>query len=81
MRKFKVKPLVEAEQFTGENHLQILDILEENHVEAGSAPTYIRTEVNGGMTWHKGDWVVRGPLGNIFHATDVYFQQNYEETT
>lgn len=84
--KFRKKPvIIEAIQFTGINHREILSFiypaLSEDALhgaEIMNLPIIIET-LEGSMTATTGDWIIKGVKGEFYPCKPDIFKQTYEK--
>jgi hypothetical protein len=77
--RFRKKPVViDAVQFTGENHAEIVEFSTASisHSEQDGGLTIETLE--GTLTVSPGDWVVRGVKGEHYPCKPDIFEQTYE---
>ena len=85
MGKFRKKPvIIEAHQFTGDNHAQILAWARPNLGEDAltaaqimKLPIYIPT-LEGEMKANPGDWIIKGVKGEFYPCKPDIFAATYE---
>jgi hypothetical protein len=78
MPYYRKKPVViEARQLTSENHLNVAAW---SNAIAGSDCLHIDT-LEGVMTAHLGDWIIRGVQGEYYPCKPDIFAATYEEVT
>jgi len=83
--KFRKKPVViEAMQFTGENHHEIHDVFVAgmNETPFSFRPDEPKMRIHtleGVMTADAGDWIIRGVKGEIYPCKPDIFAATYEE--
>tara|TARA_R110002096_G_scaffold173781_2_gene348184 strand:+ start:389407 stop:389667 length:261 start_codon:yes stop_codon:yes gene_type:complete len=83
---FRTKPCeIEARQFDGTNHREILSFVYPGMSEDGLAgaeamnlPIVIKT-LEGDMTASEGDWVVKGLKGEFYPVKPDIFALKYEQ--
>ena len=80
--RFRKKPVViEAMQFTGENHDEILGWATrfrlDDPVKRSVTGIYVDT-LEGAMAVSVGDWVIRGVAGEFYPCKPDIFEQTYE---
>lgn len=92
-KKFKKKPcIVEALQWTGENHRPMFDFLEakpNEYMTSSGKNFYIdHSKVIGGLIIKtlegehiasKGDWIIKGIKGEFYPVKNDIFKLSYEE--
>lgn len=82
--KFRKKPVViEAVQFTGENHMAIAaQLLREGELRPFTEPygmqLFIATR-EGTMAANVGDWIIRGVAGEFYPVKPDIFAATYEQ--
>lgn len=84
-RKFRKKPVeIEAVQFDGSNHREVLVFMDPSMNENSAAvsqsmqlPLVIQT-LEGRMRVSVGDWVIRGVKGELYPCKDDIFRMTYE---
>lgn len=78
--KYRKKPVViEAVQFTGDNHGAIADFVEGNYIaEANGVGFYIRT-LEGTMLASIGDYIIKGVNGEFYPCKPDIFEKTYEK--
>lgn len=75
--KFRKKPVVvDAIQWTGENHDEIMKFVG-NDVSRGDGKIYIDT-LEGIMSASIGDWVIKGVKGEFYPCKPDIFERTYE---
>lgn len=83
--RFRKKPIViEAVQFTGSNHRDVLEFMYPDMSEdalIGAAkmrlPVVIKTK-EGDMTASPGDWIIQGVSGEFYPCKPDIFAMTYE---
>ncbi len=91
MPKFRKKPVViEAVQFTGENHEEIMDFMDGRLIVGIPQATKPRLEdgviiiktLEGGMTASVGDWIIKGVQGEFYPCKpDIFLRQHMNRQT
>ncbi|MEM4261031.1 MAG: hypothetical protein QXG00_07355 [Candidatus Woesearchaeota archaeon] len=80
--KFRKKPvIIEAVQWSGSNHEEILQFMNVKKEDAGklrNGPMIIYT-LEGTMTASPGDWIIKGVKGEFYPCKPDVFQDNYEK--
>ena len=80
IKKYKKKPvIIEAVQWTGENHKEIDEFITmANRTKIGSTKISINT-LEGIMTADIGDYIIKGVQGEFYPCKPDIFEQTYEE--
>ena len=79
--KFRKKPVViEAVQWTGENHQEVKSLAPEQNVFRGSIrkDTILILTLEGTMTASVGDWIIKGINGEFYPCKPNIFAATYE---
>lgn len=79
--KYKKKPVVvEAVQWTGNNFYDIVRFVDREGVahSLGEDTLYIPT-FKGIMSVNKGDYIIKGTYGGLYHCESDIFKDTYEE--
>lgn len=82
--KYRKKPLiVEAVQFTGENFREIRDTLTPKNEESplgllANGNIQVWT-LEGPLRANKGDWIIKGIMGECYPCKPDIFEATYEE--
>jgi hypothetical protein len=81
MKQYRKKPVViEASQWNGKNHQEILDFTEgtkiRKHYDSNS---FIIPTLEGEMTASVGDYIIKGIQGEFYPCKPNIFELTYEE--
>ena len=78
MTKYRKKPVVvEAVQYTGDNHAEACEFLGADHIGTTEAGVFIRT-IEGEMRAPIGHWLIRGVKGEHYGCAPDVFAATYE---
>lgn len=85
MPNFRKKPVViEAVQFKGDNHREVLEFaypyMSEDGLVAAETmqlPVVIET-LEGDMMASEGDWIIKGVKGEFYHCKPDVFEATYD---
>lgn len=76
--KYRKRPVViEAVQFTGMNHVDVVSFLGEQPFEPSIEGITIKT-LEGDMLAVAGDWIIRGVKGEFYPCKPDIFEATYE---
>ena len=77
---FRKKPvIIEAVEFTGHNVAEIADLLGWTYSDGDEySESLVIETLEGEMTAHAGDWVIKGLAGEGYPCKPDIFEQSYE---
>ena len=82
MGRYRKKPIViDAVQFGPENRTELFAMLDTHYMACdknGDPQAVVIRTLEGNMTAHRGDWIIRGVAGELYPCKDEIFQQLYE---
>lgn len=79
MARFRKKPVVvEAIQFSGDNTVEIAELLGWECTDGDHSESIIVETLEGDVTANVGDWVIRGVMGEGYPCRDDIFRLAYD---
>ena len=79
MKKYRKKPVViEAVQFTGSNHIAILDFTNGSAIPLDGHNIIIIPTLEGDMWADVCDWIIKGIQGEFYPVKPDIFAETYE---
>ena len=80
--KYRKKPVViDAIQFTGENHNEIADFIGKAGCRAHNTGSITISTLEGTMNASKGDFIIKGVNGEFYPCKPDIFEKTYEAVT
>lgn len=79
MAKFRKKPVgIEAVQFNGENHNEVIAFTNGNAMQRKGMQHLVIPTLEGEMRADKGDWIIKGVQGEFYPCKPDIFEKTYE---